>query len=384
MAAKHEREIVAVRLQNATLDDKGDGTIVAHGWLDLAALLELRVGDYQREILEHANKQKSSIYAAVENHTRLPDIMLGMRGEKFTTRGQMFYLEDDVYIIDGLQRVSALRKYAVNNPDDIASIRIGAEVRFSTTRESEKELFTLLNVRRTAMSPNIILRNAREESNGLLTLYGLTHNDPSFALYGRVCWNQRMSRNELMTASSYCKVALHLSRGIASVGPTTSVTLIPPLLARVADEVGIQVLRDNIYRFYEVIDEIWGIKGVKYVDLTTHLRANFLNMIAKVFTLHENFWDKNRLVIDAKQRLKLKAFPLTDPTIQKLSAGGGAAADLLYRLMVDHMNKGQKINRLIERSDLPSVRAAGRKEGMARRRGAIRENGKFVKKSKAA
>ena len=35
MARKHEREIVAVRLQNAV--DKGDGTIVAHGWLMYSA-----------------------------------------------------------------------------------------------------------------------------------------------------------------------------------------------------------------------------------------------------------------------------------------------------------------------------------------------------------
>jgi len=381
MAAKHEREIVAVRLQNATLDDKGDGTIVAHGWLDLAAILELRVGDYQREILESINRQKhTSLYTAVEKNERLPDIMLGMRGERFTTRGSMFYLEDDVFIIDGLQRTSALRKFAVEHPDEAGRIRIGAEVRFNTTRESEKELFTILNTSRTSMSPNVILRNAREESKGLLTLYGLTHNDPSFAMYGRVCWNQRMNRNELLSAAAYCKVSLFLSRGVSAVGPTTKVTIIPSLLDRVGEEIGLQMLRDNIYRFFEVIDEVWGIKGVKYVDITTHLKSNFLNMIAKMFASHENFWDGNRLVVDAKQRQKMKSFPLDDPTVQKLSSGGGAAADLLYRLMIDHMNKGQKINRLIERTNYPSVRSAGRKEAM--KNGLTRTSGRFAKSTR--
>src|SRR5882724_7533472 len=386
--AKTERDIIAVRLQNAALDDKDKDTIVAHGWLDLSALLELRVGDYQREVLETHKSKKSKLFTAIENGERIPDITLGMRGQRFTTRAGTFYLEDDVYIIDGLQRVSNLRKFAVQYPDRIDEIRIGAEVRFNTTRESEKALFTAMNLNRTAMSPNVILRNAREESNGLLTLFGLSHNDPSFVLYNRVCWNQKMSRNELLTALNYCKSAIALHRGITAAGPTTSVTFIPPLLARVADEISIQVTRDNIYRFYEVIDEVWGIKGVKYVDLTTHLRANFLNMVAKLFTLHENFWDRTRLVIDAKQRQKLKSFPITDPSIQKLSAGGGAAADLLYRLMVDHMNKGQKINRLIERSSLPSARSAGRKEDMEKRGvNQARENGKFVpmkKKSEKA
>jgi len=384
MVAKHEREIVAVRLQNASLDDK-NGEIVAHGWLDLPALLELRVGDYQREILESRGKSgnKSELTAAVEKGVRLPDIMLGMRGERFTTKGNQFYLEDDVFIIDGLQRVSALRKFAVANPEEVGTIRIGAEVRFNTTREIEKELFTKVNVARTAMSPNVILRNAREESKGLLTMYGLTHNDPSFALYGRVCWNQRMNRNELLSAASYCKIALHLCRGISAVGPTTKATTIPPLLARVGEEIGLQHLRDNIYRFFEVIDEVWGIKGVKYVDITTHLKANFLGMLAKMFTDHENFWDGKRLVVDARQRQKLKSFPLDDPNIQKLSSGGGAAAGLLYRLMLDHMNKGQKVNHLIPRTNFPSVRAAGRKESMANGV-STRVNGKFVKKVKAA
>ena len=56
--------------------------------------------------------------------------------------------------------------------------------------------------------------------------------------------------------------------------------------------------------------------------------------------------------------------------------------------MVDHMNKGQKINRLIERSSLPSARSAGRKEDMEKRGiDQAREKGKFVamkKKSEKA
>ena len=161
--AKTERDIIAVRLQNAALDDKDKDTIVAHGWLDLSALLELRVGDYQREVLETHKSKKSKLYTAIENGERIPDITLGMRGQRFTTRAGTFYLEDDVYIIDGLQRVSNLRKFAVQYPDRVGEIRIGAEVRFNTNRESEKALFTAMNLNRTAMSPNVILRNAREE-----------------------------------------------------------------------------------------------------------------------------------------------------------------------------------------------------------------------------
>lgn len=373
--SKPEREIVAVRLQNATLDEKGNDLIVAHGWLDLAALLELRVGDYQREILEVSqNKKKSKIYTAIENDERLPDIMLGMRGQRFTTRGSMFYLEDDVYIIDGLQRVSNLRKFAVQYPDRVASIRIGAEVRFNTTRDSEKELFTNLNLNRTSMSPNVILRNAREESKGLLTLYGLSHNDPSFALYGRVCWNQKMSRNELLTAMIYCKTAITLHRAHGAVAPT-SVAQVPGVLERIGEEIGIQHLRDNTYRFFETMDEIWGIKGLKYVEITTHLRANFLAVMARMFATHENFWDGKRLVVDAKQRQRLKSFSLEEPNVQRLASAGSQAADLLHRLLVDHMNKGATTNRLVPREIIERHKGAGAQRGHKARIEALKKKG---------
>ena len=144
MAVKETKEPVVVRLDQATLDDKS-GQIVAHGWLNLEALQNLRVGDYQREILEVA-RRKSSIRDAVKAGVRLPDIMLGMRGQNYTSRGGAMLLENDVFIIDGLQRVAALRKHAADNPEDAAKIRIGAEVRFDTTRDTEEALFTILNV----------------------------------------------------------------------------------------------------------------------------------------------------------------------------------------------------------------------------------------------
>jgi hypothetical protein len=371
--AKHEREIVAVRLQNASLDEKTDGLIVAHGWLDLAALLELKVGDYQREILEvHKSKGKGKIFQAIERKERLPDILLGMRGQRFTTRGAIFYLEDDVYIIDGLQRVSNLRKFATQYPERIGEIRIGAEVRFNTDRDSEKQLFTVLNVNRTAMSPNVILRNSREESKGLLTLYGLSHNDPSFALYGKVCWNQKMGRNEMVTAMNYCKVPLMLHREAANA--PTSAMAVPTMLHNLSEDIGLQTLRDNTYRFFEVVDEIWGIKGVKFVDLTVHLRSNFMNTLARLFSRHENFWDEKRLVVDAKQRQKLKSFPLDDPSVRKLAAAGSTASDLLYRLMVDHMNKGQKINHLVPRERPDKRKGALGAQAQKRRQETIKKN----------
>lgn len=358
---KVEREVRTVRIQNATLDDK-NGEIVAHGWLDIGAMNELRVGSYQREFMASNRGKKSKIMTAIEEGIRLPDVILGMRGDKFTTRGQTMYLESDVFIVDGLQRISNMRLFANKNPDEAANLRIGAEIRFNTTPESERDLFTALNVNRTSMSPNVILRNARDQSNGLATLYGLSLNDPSFALYGKVCWNQTMNRNEIMTARLFSQSVARLHRRVGTGGSSTA-TLLPGVLQKAAQDVGLQNFRENTYRFFEVLDEVWGIKGIKYVDAAIHIRSNMLFAVAKMFAEHENFWDGNKLVVDAKARAKMKSFPLDEPTIRTLASGGSKAGELLYRHLIDHMNKGKTINRLVPRAPVdnrlrPAPRAA--------------------------
>lgn len=340
-----KRESTIVRLQSASLDDK-EGQIVAHGWLDITAINNLRVGDYQREILENRGGKRSSLRNAAENHERLPDIMLGMRGQKYNAKGDDMLLENDVYIIDGLQRVSALRKFAADHPDEIAKVRIGAEVRFNTTRDSETDLFTVLNVSRKAMSPAVILRNARNSNEGIATLYGLSMHDRNFALVGKVCWDQQMHRGELMTALTFVKSAITLQRHVTTgTRQVTSRRNVAEVCQRVAKTVGLQTFRANLTTMYYVMDEVWGVRGIKYQDRVTHLRANFLIQMAGVFSDHEDFWDGNRLMVDADFRRKLKTFPLEDPSIIRLAGGGNSVGELLRRHIIDHLNKNKQASR---------------------------------------
>ncbi len=344
MSAKETKEPVIVRLDQAALDDKG-GEIVAHGWLSIDALQNLRVGDYQREILE-TRGHKSTMRKAIEEGARLPDIVLGMRGEKYTPRSGTMLLEDDVYIVDGLQRVSALRKHAADNPEEASKVHIGAEVRFNTTRDTEEALFTVLNVRRKAMSPSVILRNRRNHSDGVATLYGLTMNDKNFALYGKVCWDQQMHRGELTTAVSFSKACITLLRHTAPGGrQISSSNMLPKTLDAMAKASGLQNFRSNIHAYFETLDEVWGLRGIKYSDRATHTRVNFMIQLAAVFSDHEDFWDGNKLVLDAGQKAKLKSFPLDDPTIIRLAGAGSAAGMLLYRHLIDHLNKGKQTSR---------------------------------------
>lgn len=355
MAKVSDIPLRTVRLQNASLDER-EGIVVAHGWLDIEALNELLVGDYQREILEASRGgRKTRIEKALESDVRLPDISLGMRGDTYSARGQTMTLENDVYIIDGLQRVSGLRAYAVKYPDKAKDLRIGCEVRFNTTRETEKELFTALNLNRTAMSPNVILRNARDENKAVLTLYGLSNSDVTFPLYGKVSWNQRMTRGEVTSALTLAKSCLVLHHGTMTGhsrgGGTgeTNVRGIGGRLDKAAAFVGLSMFRTNVHHFISAVDEVWGIKGIKYSDLATHLRSNFMFALAKMVSDHENFWDGKKLIIDGATKQKLKNFPLDDPSIIKLSSSGSGAAQLLYRHLVDHFDKGKRINRLVRR-----------------------------------
>lgn len=339
---KPTKEPEIVRLQRSSLDDR-NGEIVAHGWLDVEAIQHLRVGDYQREIIETRGGKRSSLLKALDNKERLPDIMLGMRGERYTSRGGAMLLEDDVFIIDGLQRISAMRAFATQFPDRAGELLIGAEVRFDTTRDSEKELFTVLNTQRKAMSPNVILRNERNHSVGVATIFGLTTSDRNHAMYGRVCWTQQMARMELVSASSYAKAAITLHRHVTSGTRTLSILgRIPAQLDAVSSAVGLANFRSNLSAFYEVINDVWGLRGIKYNDRTTQTRYNFMLTLASLFSDHEDFWDGNKLVVDASQKAKLKSFPIDDPTIFRLAGGGTSASILLLRHMIDHMNKSKQ------------------------------------------
>lgn len=352
------REIIPVRLQNATLDDKED-VIVAHGWLDIEALEGLHVGDYQREVIEFgrnlgggkSNGRKSPILKGLEQGARLPDIILGMRGQRFTSRGQNFMLEDDVYIVDGLQRVSAMKAYATANPELRNTMRIGAEVRFNTTRDTERDLFTALNTQRKAMSPNVLLRNSRTEFTSIATLYGLSRNEPKFALFGKVCWNQQMSRAEIITAFNVVKAAnaLH-SCFLPGLGRLTGQALnYPPRLEQIVKKVRLATFRDNMITFFDAIDEVWGIRGIKYTDMSPQIRSTFMNTLGQLMADHENFWDGNKLVVDAAAKAKLRQFPITDPTIIRLAGAGTTAGAILYNYLRDHMNKSKRVNQLVPR-----------------------------------
>lgn len=342
-----------VRLYNAGLDDK-NGEIVAHGWLDIPSMLALKVDTYQREVLASSPGRRSSLQKAIADGVRLPDIMVGMRGEHFATRGDNMVLEDKAYIIDGLQRVSALLMHAEANPDVASSMRIGAEVRFNTDFASEKQMFEVLNIRRVPVSPNVIMRNARHENKAILTLYGLSMSDTHSPLYKRVQWEQRKQRGELITGVVLARTSLGLHKFTGRGQAGGYVHELIKAVERVSGDVGLKTYRDNIVAFFNVIDEVWGLRHVEYSALATHLRGNLLVSVARLMSDHLDFWDGAKLRVPAAIKSKLKTFPVQDPEIARLASAGSQTLPILYGYLREHINKGKSVHKLRPRHQAAS------------------------------
>lgn len=356
-----------IRVLNAALEERSNGDIIIRGSIAADCLQHLKTDDYQREVLAPIGGKKSKLQRGVESGVTLPDIELGMRGQQFTSRGNVITLHGAVYIIDGLQRVSALLAHMETDKDAATDTDpLGATIHLATTKEWEKSRFADLNQLRTPVSPNIILRNMRDKHPSVLTLYGLSMRDADFALYERVCWNQRMTRSELITASVMVRAARgihsHIITKLANAGTSgknyvgnvglnsgevgratsASVGRAPMLLDRVAAEVGLQNYRANIKDYFELVDVCYGIRTVEYNQVSTHLRGNFISVLAEFLSRNQRLWkDGKRMNVDAKTRNRLKSFPINDPEIRRLCSAGSMVLPTLYTYLLNHMNKGK-------------------------------------------
>lgn len=356
-----------IKVLNAALDEREDGTIVLRGVIHPDSLQYLKVDDYQREVLRPVTATRgkpSPVKTAVWTHAQLPDVDLGMRGARCDSRGDVYTLKDPVYIIDGLQRISTVLGYNAANPEEPTRSSIGATVHFGTTKEWEKERFAALNTGRSPMSPNVLLRNARDEHPSILTLYGLCHNDKDFVLYGRVSWQQNPIRGQLMTALILARTMAALHKHIPSAnlragnkaapqtGTSTKSSTLPSQLDGMVKTLGLRHFRENTKTFFETIDECFGLRVIEYRELAVQTKGNFLTTLAGVMSSHANFWEDGAgtvLKIDADMKKRLKTFPLHDPAIERLAAAGNAVMPILFNMMVDHLNKQRSKNRLQER-----------------------------------
>lgn len=340
--------LVPVRIQCGALDESElrGGTVVLRGRVATASLHRLIVDtEYQRGL-----ENRPDIYEALRAGDVLPDVVLGCRGANYRMDGDDFILTDPTFIIDGSQRIGTARVLLEAIPD--IELRMGCLVHFGTTQEFERDLFTALNRGQKKVNPNLHLRNHRTKSTAILTLFGLTENDKNFPLLGRVCWEQSMRRGvHLITAATMAKTINYLHAHHSGISGMDVESLATSLDAAAA-KIGLQSLRQNTATFFQLIEDCWGIRTIEYRASAPQIKGAFMVMLARFLSRHRNFWageGERLLKVDPATRSKLRSFPIQDPQIVQLSGSGGTARELLYAIILSHVNKGRREHRLVER-----------------------------------
>lgn len=330
----------SIRIKSAALDEE-DGDIILRGRIDPEHLPRLKVDTYQRERVKQA--KIDTMVHAMEAGETLPDIELSMRGHR--TREEKdgsFVLLDPTYITDGYQRTTA----ALLLKEKGGSPRLGATVHFGKDEAWERERFTRLNLGQTRLSANILIRNARETSKAIQALCALSE-DATFPLARRVGWSQNRIRGQLLSAMTFARVAASLHAGIYG----TRHALVQPLIEAlnvVSSMIG-RTFVENVRIFWHAIDSCFGVRTITYVQGAPQIKQTFLLVMARLLAEHAEFWREHTLTFGPDILHKIKTFPMDDPQVVRLAGSGGKAADLLYDLLVEHVNKGRRSGRLHRR-----------------------------------
>jgi hypothetical protein len=330
-----------VLICNAALDEDSDGDIVLRGRIDPATLYAIKVDSYQREV-QGTQKLNSIVAGFAENS--IPDVVLGMRGSRTKDDGASYVLLSDVYVIDGLQRISVAKRLS-----DAGELpRLGALVYFDTTYDWERNHFKVLNSARVRVTSNVLLRNARHDFTAIESLYKMCYEDTHLVIKDKVCWNQPRRRSQLITATTFLRVVAHL-HGHVTGGRGGKIDDLCRGLERLQEIVGRNTLRSNVREFFNLVERCWGISTVTY-DGAPQLRCAFLLTLANLLSDHGVFWNNTRLFVSAPLVRKIALFNVMDPQIVNLCSISGKVNRILYLTVLDHINSGKRTRRLVPRT----------------------------------
>lgn len=339
-------ERTSIKLIHAALDEEGT-EIVMRGVADASSLVNLKVAEYQREVLP--DRRISDLMKALQAGG-VPDIQLGCRGGNYRQGPDAgtFYIQDDVYIIDGLQRCTAALRLLAKG----IIPRLGAMVSFNTTEEIERKRFKALNLTRVKLSPNVTLRNLRHESQAVQTLHQMCSMS-QFALYRRVCWQQRMKREELITAMTLLQTVGHLHSRFAAGLVERSIPRVILGLDRVYARIGRAALLGNTRAFWDVMNTAFSLQDVAYREASSAIRSGFLLAIARMFASYKDFWRDTEFSVPVEIQKKLKSFPVSDPSVHAYATSSTRGSFILSTMIADHINSGKRTKRLTPFEALP-------------------------------
>ena len=262
---------------------------------------------------------------ALENSGGVAALALGMRGHSFTRGDGNFFLHDPIYVIDGLQRRTAALEVLKKGIQP----RVGVTIHFDTTEAWETTRFELLNTSRAKLSAGVLIRNLSNENPAIKVLYDLGF-DPSFALANRVSWDERMKPTHIIQGHLLLNATAQLHRRLGPDLTSRRHAVTCAGLQKVIERIGPNALRDNIKRYWDVLDECFNIRGIERASAPPHTKGDFLKAISNVFADHQDFWKDSTFTVSSDLRRKLTLFNIHEPSIARLCGSPGIGETMLY------------------------------------------------------
>lgn len=157
-----------------------------------------------------------------------------------------------------------------------------------------------------------------------------------------------MKAGELTTALGLVRAAMRLHGHLSFVVTGGGAAYMATALLACAQKASLPNFRKNVVTLFSVVDECFGIHSIEIKSGAPQLKAGFLNQLARMLSMHTDFWDDTGkvLFVAADQRRKLSKFPLQDPHVRHLAGAAGAGANILYEMLVEHMNSGRRTGHL--------------------------------------
>ncbi len=333
-----------IRVFNGSLeDDKDTGSdkIILRGVLDQATFKFINMAWYQRE-RGFSSSQINQIMASYFSGSKLADITLGMRGQNFSSKSEVYMLKDKCYCIDGAQRLYAASAAARERPD--LKVKLGVKIYFDTTEEFENDLFCKLGTTQIRIAPSVLLRNKKKKSAAAKLLVDMDA-DQDFALKDRISWDQRKSRHDLMSGYTFCRIVGRLHGHKAGALKSNQLYDLLGGLDQLVEIVGAEALRMNIIRFFDAIDRCWTIRNLSGGhDARPHMKPLFLMTIARLVSRYPEFWDgkeRNEFYFGDKYVRRLKGFKVSEYVNSKAVPRDVLAEVLRKRLALNAVDEAQ-------------------------------------------
>ena len=256
---------------------------------------------------------------------KVEDITLGMRGDRYRRDKGDFYLLDDCFGINGRQRLYAAKAALIRRPG--LKLRIGCKVYFNTTYDSENDMFCAMNSTQQRVSATVLLRNKYMTSAASKALVDLSSSD-DFALCDRVGWDQKMLAGQNIMGMNLARVAgeLHEHKGALTFGKTYDIL---KSLDDVCVKITAAVFAANVIKFFDVIDDCWGLRNGKTPE---QLNREFLSVLARLLNSYENFWDADEFYFAPKYVSRLKKFD-SERAIKTMMKNNRGAKEVIFEVL---------------------------------------------------